>query len=276
MYPTLMLLCVCVCVCACSCVRVACDEVSVWVGLVSWWRLIFLDLERSSNVHCLLSSASVLSLHTHPHFSNFQSLALQSESDLAFDLFINWFLMITHACLKACPSAFCQANREYVSVKSVFTSRSLLTQLVCSNEWTTFFTCHSSAMLLSMVMTFDCSCHPTLTDASMIWLPSLWFYHCGLRSHSWLSEFHITAWNVKTNDVPFLIVSLTWTRRLHRKHATEVRLAALLRLTPVCLVWNQAIWFDCVIAWRDAFSNTQPAYCSFFASYYSWVLVAFY
>lgn len=95
-------------------------------------------------------------LHTHPHFSNFQSLALQSVSDLAFVLLINLLLMITHACLKAWPSAFCQANPEYVSVKFVSTSRSLSDQLVCSHEWTTFFTCHSSAMLPFMVMTFDC------------------------------------------------------------------------------------------------------------------------
>lgn len=161
----------------------------------------FLDLERSSKcpTACFLrrlSSPCTLT-HTSPTFNH---LLFSQYLIWLFVLLINLLLMITHACLKAWPSAFCQANPEYVSVKFVSTSRSLSDQLVCSNEWTTFFTCHSSAMLPSMVMIFDCSCHPTLNDASMIRLsrPSD-FHRCGLRSNSWLSGFYIniTAWKLK-------------------------------------------------------------------------------
>lgn len=143
---TLMLLCMCVCVLVC--VWHVIEGVSD-LGLVSWWRLIFFWIWRGAhNVHCLLSSASVLSLHTHPHFSNFQSLALQSVSGLAFYL-IHSFIFDDHSCMpEGLPPLHFVKQLLNMSVKFVSASRCLSEQLVCSNEWTTFVTCHSSAMLL--------------------------------------------------------------------------------------------------------------------------------
>lgn len=132
-YPDAPLLYVCVCV------FVSERHVSERKSELGWCHgddSSFLDLERSSKcpLPAFFGVCPLSPLHTHPHFSNFQSLAHTSVSDLAFNLLMSScvLMMITHACLKACPSAFCQANLEFVSVKYVSTS--LLDQLVCSNE----------------------------------------------------------------------------------------------------------------------------------------------
>ena len=69
-------------------------------------------LQRLSSLLCTLT-------HTSPTFDHLLS---QSVSDLAFNLIYLFIFptMISHACLKARPSAFCQANLEFVCEICVF------------------------------------------------------------------------------------------------------------------------------------------------------------
>lgn len=142
MSPTLMLL-WCVCMCVTVCISSMC--VSKWVELLSWWRLIFLDLERSSKCPlpaffsvCLLSSAhSPTRLQLSVTCSvNHHLIGLKLIS-LFFSISP---MMIICACLKACPSPFCQANPKFVCAICLFSFflHSFLDQLVCSYDCTSF------------------------------------------------------------------------------------------------------------------------------------------
>lgn len=171
MYPTLMLL------CAYACVSGVVERAKEWVRELGWchgdesslwiWR-------GAHNVHCLLSSASVLSLHTHPHTSpTFNHLLLGQFLIwlLCLFFFINHgflFLMITHACLKACPSAFCQMNPDYMSV-----------EFVSLSHWISWYAIMNGLHFPPVIVVvqwnppwndFWCLCHPTLNDFSVIGL----------------------------------------------------------------------------------------------------------
>lgn len=117
----------------------ACEGVSR-VGVMVTTHLFGFKKELKMSTACFLQRlSSLLCTLTHTT-TTFNHLVIKSVSDLAVYLSINLLfdMMITHACLKACPCAFCQANFEFVSVKFVSSSCSLLDQLVCSSEWTTF------------------------------------------------------------------------------------------------------------------------------------------
>lgn len=160
-YPNAPLyVCACVFMCVCG------------MGLSSfwcqWWRLHLFGFGEELRISTACFRQHLSSpLHTHPNVSNFQSLTLHAVSDLAF-LFYSLFefLMITHACLKACPSAFCQATTCLWNLCVLHTA-CWISWCAVMNE---HFTCRVSAMLRSLVMTSDSSCHPTWNDASMIQL----------------------------------------------------------------------------------------------------------
>lgn len=138
-------------------------------GVVSWGWLIFSDLERSSTcpLPAFFSLCPLLCTLTHTSPAVNHSLFTRSLDLLAF-LFINWFLLITHACPKAHPSAFCQAN-PWICVCELCVYLTFPVGRVAMQSWMDLMCCHS-AMLTSMVMTLGCSCHATLNDASMIQL----------------------------------------------------------------------------------------------------------
>lgn len=108
-YPDAPLVSECVYLCVC---------VWVWVVLLSWWRLIFLDLERSSK--CPLPAfISVCLLCTLTHTSlSVNHLLSQPVSDWPSNFFI-FILMITRACLEARLSTFCHLSHKFVSVELV-------------------------------------------------------------------------------------------------------------------------------------------------------------
>lgn len=116
--------------------------------------------------------------------------------------------MITHACLEACSSALCQANPEYVSVKCVSPSRSLVTY-------------HSSAILPSMVMTFDSSntewCLRDSTLSSSDFTTAPWHVTVGFLGFILISLHG----NWKEWRPYFVIVSLTFARFLRREQMPE-------------------------------------------------------
>lgn len=80
------------------------------VGVMVTTHLFGFGEELELSTACFLQRLSS-PLHTHPHFSNFQSLAHKSVCDLTFnlsffDIYFYAYTVITHACLKACPFAF--------------------------------------------------------------------------------------------------------------------------------------------------------------------------
>lgn len=140
----------------------------------------FSDLEKRSK--CPLPAFFSVCPLLFPHFSSCQSLALQPDCNLACGCFFcfflfcysfNWFPMITHACPKARPSAFCQESTCLWSLCPCWAS---------VHHWIDSM-CRCSAMLPSMVLTFDLPC------AVAHGMTPPWF-DCHLRANSWSEYCH--------------------------------------------------------------------------------------
>lgn len=244
----------------CVCVRGMCVCVSECVGLVSWWRLVSLDLERNSKCPLPAFLRRLSSpLHTHPQLLQLPiTRSLQSASDLTCIWFIDWLIFLfdddDHSCM---PDGLPLLH----FVKRVLNMCLwVLCPVACWISWYAVMNgLHlspvCSAMPPSAVMTCDCSsCHPTLNDASVIRLSSVWFCHCGFSSNSSELYSNIAAWKLKWSMSFLLIVSLTWAKCFSfkwRKTPPELIFAALLRLTFLSADMKP-FWFDSLTACRDA------------------------
>lgn len=248
-------LCVCVrgmCVCACVTERVC------WVGVMVTTRLFGPGEELKMSTACF-SPASVLSSAHSPTLLQLPiTRSLQSASDLTCIWFIDWLIFLfdddDHSCM---PDGLPLLH----FVKRVLNMCLwVLCPVACWISWYAVMNgLHlspvCSAMPPSAVMTCDCSsCHPTLNDASVIRLSSVWFCHCGFSSNSSELFSNIAAWKLKWSMSFLLIVSLTWAKCFSfkwRKTPPELIFAALLRLTFLSADMKP-FWFDSLTACRDA------------------------